>query len=148
MSGFRFLPKNHRHRPYHDLAYRSESLNSRTPLKPQEKRLVDGDDEPGFFMSRSQEHEMGEVASLPGSDVDEESGMTTKGRHGKHQPDQSGHRIASTKTGEKLSKEAAKLADKLVFKNILINAALIGLWYTFSLSISIVSELPRPYQVY
>lgn len=72
------------------------------------------------------------------SEVDEETGLTTEERRKhferKHQHDDLDARIA----GEGRIAQSDS-ADKMVIRDLLINAALIGLWYLFSLSISIVS---------
>jgi hypothetical protein len=90
-------------------------------------------DDPGS-MSESEEHEMDDMRS----EIDEETGLTAEEQQKhferKRQHDDLDARIA----GEgKLAQSDS--ADKLVIRNLLINAALIGLWYLFSLSISIVS---------
>ena len=97
-------------------------------------------------MSGSEEHELGEVISLSGSDNDEETGLTSEERRKylrrkrrKHQLDS---RIADEPTHGSLSNDAAKLADRQVLRSLVINTLLIVSWYTFSLSISIVSPPP------
>ena len=97
-------------------------------------------------MSGSEEHELGEVISLSGSDNDEEPGLTSEERRKylrrkrrKHQLD---FRIADEPTYGSLSNDAAKLADRQVLRSLVINTLLIVSWYTFSLSISIVSPPP------
>ena len=97
-----------------------------------QEELGSGDD-PGS-MSESEEHEMDDMRS----EIDEETGLTAEEQQKhferKRQHDDLDARIA----GEgKLAQSDS--ADKLVIRNLLINAALIGLWYLFSLSISIVS---------
>jgi solute carrier family 35, member C2 len=87
-------------------------------------------------MSESEEHEMDDI----GSDVDEETGLTAEERQ-KHidrnrRHDDLGARIAGD---GKITKNES--ADKTVLRNLLLNGALIGLWYLFSLSISIVSSV-------
>lgn len=84
-------------------------------------------------MSESEEHEMDEMSM----DIDEETGLTAEERQKyferKRQHDNLDIRIAGVGTCTQ-----SDSADKLVVRNLLINGALIGLWYIFSLSISIV----------
>ena len=76
------------------------------------------------------------------ADVDEETGLTGKERQKhiqrKKWRDALDFRIGG---GGGISKEEAKQADRNVIRNLLFNAVLIGLWYIFSLSISIVGLL-------
>ena len=96
-------------------------------------------------MSESEEHEMGPLGS--DVDVDEETGLTGKERQKylqrKRRRDDLDSRIAG---GGGISKEEARQADRNVVRNLLFNACLIGLWYLFSLSISIVriQDCQRP----
>jgi solute carrier family 35 protein C2 len=90
-------------------------------------------------MSGSEEHELGTLDS----DLDLDDGETGLDRYErqkhlkrKRRHDGLDSRIAGTAG---LSKDEAKEADKRVMRNLLVNAALIGGWYFFSLSISIVS---------
>ena len=75
---------------------------------------------------------------------DEEAGLTGVDRrrkqHKRHRNTQLDQRVAQ----ETVTEEERKEADRSVIKSLLINAALIGLWYFFSLSISLVRRLPRP----
>lgn len=74
------------------------------------------------------------------SQDDEEAGLT--GQDGRRQKKASrrdsslGNRIAGV---EAVSAEDKKVADVHVLKNMMINCSLIGLWYCFSLSISLVT---------
>ena len=93
---------------------------------------------------------MGDLGSFAGSDNndedrDEESGLTTAERRKflrrKRRKNRLENRIAGNHGDGVLSQESKKLADRQVLRKILINSALIAAWYTFSLSISIVSLL-------
>jgi hypothetical protein len=90
-------------------------------------------------MSSSQVLELDDLASDAGSEADEETGLTGKESRKyiqrRRQDVPLDARIAGSAS---ITKEAEKLADRHVFKDLLVNAALIGLWYTFALSISIV----------
>lgn len=94
-------------------------------------------------MSESEEHELGALDSDVDADEDEETGLTkherlkyVKRKRRRHGLDS---RIAGTAG---IDKDEAKEADRFVLRNLMVNAALIGLWYFFSLSISIVSPWP------
>ena len=111
--------------------------------KDTESRIPDSYHDITSSMSSSEEHELDEVVSLPGSDNDEETGLTSAERRRylrrKRRKNQLDTRIADQPTYGSLSKEAARLADRRVLRSLIINSLLIAAWYTFSLSISIVS---------
>jgi solute carrier family 35, member C2 len=118
----------------------------RQTTRPQNehKRSSDSEDGSDASMTASEELEMDDLASDAGSEADEETGLTGKeSRKHLHEQRQSvplDARIAGNTT---ITKEAKELADQHVLKDLLMNALLIGLWYIFSLSISIVS-ITRP----
>lgn len=93
-------------------------------------------------MSGSEEHELGALDSDANFEDDEETGLNKDERQKylkrKRIRDGLDARIAGT---ARLSQDEAKEADKSVLHRLLVNAGLIGLWYLFSLSISIVSLL-------
>ena len=95
-------------------------------------------------MSEGEEHEMDDLASDAGSEVDEETGLTAKENRKylqkRRQSVALDARIAGNTT---ITKEAEKIADQHVLKDLLVNAFLIGLWYIFALSISIVSVMSK-----
>lgn len=90
-------------------------------------------------MSESEEHEMDEIMS----DVDEETGLTAEERQ-RHFEQQRQNANLDTRLAGNGSSAQSNSADKMVIRNLLINGALIGLWYIFSLSISIVCTIPPP----
>ena len=99
-------------------------------------------------MSTSEVLEMTDVnseagsGSGSGSEMDEETGLTKREHRQKKRPqDQLDVRIQEHVP---VSKYEARLADRDVVRKLLINSVLILLWYFFSLSISIVSNSPRP----
>jgi len=95
-------------------------------------------------MSEGEEHEMDDLASDAGSEADEETGLTAKESKKYLQKQRQSvaldARIAGNTT---ITKEAKKIADQHVLKDLLVNAFLIGLWYIFALSISIVSVMSK-----
>ena len=102
------------------------------------------DDETGS-MSESEEHELGPLDSDVEFGQDEEAGLNKHARRKymrrKQRRDGLGSRIAGT---AHLSEDEVRQADKKVKRKLLTNALLIGGWYFFSLSISIVSRTPAP----
>jgi solute carrier family 35 protein C2 len=87
-------------------------------------------------MSESEEHEMDDI----GSDVGEETGLTGEERQKHWEPDRRDDDLGARIAGDgKIIKNES--ADKTVVRSLLLNGALIGLWYLFSLSISIVSAV-------
>ena len=91
-------------------------------------------------LSTSDDVELDELASEDGLEDDEETGLTiaerkerTRRKIRRMQLDQ---RVA---VDHKSSKQEQMEANQSVIKNSIINAILIGLWYMFSLSISVVT---------
>ncbi|KIV90171.1 hypothetical protein PV10_07502 [Exophiala mesophila] len=100
------------------------------------------DDELASSMSSSEEHELGPLDSDVEMEDDEESGLSKHERRkflkSKRQAHTLDARIAGTAG---LSADEARQADQNVIRNLLINAALVGGWYFFSLSISIYNKM-------
>lgn len=132
--------------PAHNIPAQNDDTlsNVRRGEQDTETKAPEVEDDIVSSMSGSEEHELGEIASLVGSEEDEETGLTTaEGRkyiRSKRRKNRLDTRIAGGH--ESLTKEAARLADKHVVGKLLINALLIASWYAFSLSISIVSKYP------
>jgi solute carrier family 35 protein C2 len=79
---------------------------------------------------------------------DEETGLTGKDKSRRKKRRRRNTLLDQRIAGKvKITAEEKKEADQYVVKNILINGLLIGLWYLFSLSISIVgrSKARSPY---
>jgi solute carrier family 35, member C2 len=97
-------------------------------------------------MSDSEEHELGQMES--DVEYDEETGLSTEERR-KHlsqqrKRNQLDARISGVSGSTSMSKDEARQADKDVVRRVITNTILIGLWYFFSLSISIVSDMMDP----
>lgn len=96
------------------------------------------EDEDKSIMSDSSEHELDAFNS--DDDLDVESGLPTEERRKflskKRRQNNLDTRIAGVPG--RLSKQEKKEADKHVIQKLMINAGLIGMWYFFSLSISLV----------
>jgi hypothetical protein len=129
------------HKPPSVAPRRKYKRQTTSPQNENKRTSVSEDDSDGS-MSASEELEMEDLASDAGSEADEETGLTAKESRKylqkQRQRVQLDARIAGNTT---ITKEAKKLADQHVLKDLLVNAMLIGLWYIFSLSISIVSIL-------
>lgn len=132
---------------------RSQTSEHIVPINPRRKFRRRGtgdsaegkisDDEMQSSVSESEEHELDQVDS--DFDVNERSGLATEERRKRLQVKKRRSEAATDAAAYKngLSKEEQKAADKDVIKKLVTNAILIGLWYFFSLSISIVSGLSR-----
>lgn len=129
-----------------DLPPEPPSVNPRRKYKRQptsppneNKRTLESEDGSDASMSSSEELELNDLASDAGSEADEETGLTGKESRKYVQKQRQNVRLDARIAGDApISKEAKKLADQHVRKDLLVNAVLIGLWYIFALSISIV----------
>ncbi|KIX05851.1 uncharacterized protein Z518_03824 [Rhinocladiella mackenziei CBS 650.93] len=102
----------------------------------------DGSEDGTASMSGSEEHELGALDSDADIDDDEETGFGKHGRRKYLKRKRRQHGLDSRIAGTgAISKDEAREADKNVMRNLLINAALIGLWYFFSLAISIYNKM-------
>ncbi|KAK4201806.1 triose-phosphate transporter family-domain-containing protein [Triangularia verruculosa] len=97
----------------------------------------------------SEEGSLGEPLRLEELDVglsdedlhdDEETGLTAKERTRKKKKRTRNQLLDQRIVREKVSPEEQKQADRNVMKELLINAGLIGLWYTLSLLISLYNK--------
>ncbi|KAK4155512.1 putative nucleotide-sugar transporter YMD8 [Chaetomidium leptoderma] len=125
---------NSRHR-----SPRPRSLSSRTP--------ANGDDE-GKIVEESSD---GEVSIRPGEideddltdeDLhdDEEAGLTGKDRRRKRRKRRRNQLLDQRVVREGISPEEKQEADRNVARSLLVNGVLIGLWYFFSLLISLYNK--------
>lgn len=71
---------------------------------------------------------------------DEETGLTKKDKKRKRSKRRRNTRLDQRIAQDKLSEEERKEADQNVARSLAINAVLIGLWYLFSLSISLYNK--------
>jgi solute carrier family 35, member C2 len=72
---------------------------------------------------------------------DEETGLNSKDKRRKQRKRRRNTRLDQRIVRDKLTDEERRQANKNIFQKLAINAGLIGLWYIFSLSISLVSNL-------
>jgi solute carrier family 35 protein C2 len=73
---------------------------------------------------------------------DEETGLTREDKRRKRQKKRRNTMLDQRIVRDKITVEERKEADHNVVEKLLINGALIGLWYLFSLCISLVSAAP------
>ncbi|XDG09359.1 hypothetical protein ABKA04_008974 [Annulohypoxylon sp. FPYF3050] len=71
---------------------------------------------------------------------DEETGLTKKDKRRKQAKRRRNTRLDQRIARDRITDEERKEADQNVFKKLVINAILIGLWYLFSLSISLYNK--------
>ena len=95
----------------------------------------DSEDEDKSIMTDSSDHELDDF----GSDDDVESGLPTEERRKFLRKQRKQNNLDSRIAGVA---GRLKEADKTVLQKVIQNAALICLWYFFSLSISLVRTLP------
>ena len=131
-----------------DTAVRSQPQR-RSPLSvaprssiQEESRLDEaGDDDE---RSTSEDVELDNLSD-DGLQDDEETGLTTKDKGKRKRKRRRNTLMDQRIAGDlKITADEKKEADQNVVKKSLINGLLIGLWYLFSLSISIVQPLPTP----
>lgn len=116
---------------------RSQSIrNTAIANGTDEPKIVEesGDEDP----SRADEWDQDGLSDEDLHD-DEETGLTGKDRQRKLRKKRRNQRLDQRIAREKISPEEKKEADRNVIKRLAINCALIGLWYFFSLQISLVS---------
>jgi solute carrier family 35, member C2 len=105
----------------------------------EEMKLGSADEE----LSASDDVELSAVSDDEGLQDDEETGLTGKDKQKRKRRRRRNTLLDQRIAGEaRVTDEEKKEATKSVVKNSLINVCLIGLWYLFSLSISIVSPAP------
>ncbi|KAH0536916.1 hypothetical protein FGG08_006254 [Glutinoglossum americanum] len=93
------------------------------------------------YSDDSESLELEELESEDGVEDDEETGLTAKERGRRRRRKRRNARVDERIIGgSKVTKEEEREADQSVLKRSIINIILIGLWYTFSLSISIYNK--------
>jgi solute carrier family 35 protein C2 len=110
---------------------------------PEETKHGGGGDEE---QRTSDDVELGAISDDEGLQDDEETGLTGKDKQRRKKRRRRNTLLDQRIGGDgRATADEKKEANKSVIKSILINVSLIGLWYLFSLSISIVSPfLPNP----
>jgi solute carrier family 35 protein C2 len=96
-------------------------------------------------VSTSDDVELSHLASDDALSDDEETGLTKKDKEHRKRTRRKNTRLDGRIAGNIHSaQQDQKEADRTVMRSMIINILLIGSWYLFSLSISIVSEHMRP----
>lgn len=134
------VPTGHRRRrsslmsPSNGFARGNRPRGQSVGLQEEPKISEEGDDDPwGFQADRGED-------SVSDEDLhsDEEAGLTEQDRRRKEKKRRRNTRLDNRIIRENITQEERREADQNVVKNLLINGSLIGLWYLFSLSISLV----------
>ncbi|KAJ4295893.1 hypothetical protein N0V88_004595 [Collariella sp. IMI 366227] len=105
-----------------------------------------GDDEDKIVEESSDEDapRLGDVSDMELTDEDlhddEETGLTGKDRRRKRRRRTKNQQLDQRVVRDTVSQEEKKEADRNVVKNLVVNGVLIGLWYFFSLLISLYNK--------
>jgi len=118
---------------------RGQSIRSQAEGLEDSKILEEGNTDAGALRPHDRSDD-----SLSDEDLhdDEETGLTTKDKRRKKQKKRRNTLLDQRIVKESVTEEEKREADRNVLRRSLINVTLIGLWYFFSLSISIVSHPP------
>ncbi|KAI0971449.1 triose-phosphate transporter family-domain-containing protein [Xylaria arbuscula] len=131
------------------------SASPNTPLRPSSRtgrpRATSikntGDVEPkiseedlAIYSSRSNARDDEDPLSDEDLHDDEETGLTSKDKRRKQSKRRRSTRLDQRIARDNLSDEERKQADQSVVRRLAVNAVLIGLWYMFSLSISLYNK--------
>lgn len=143
-------PSGHRRRRS-SLINPANSASSRSQRPRSQSILGPVDDDEGKIPEESSDDDplrLNEVDEDGLSDEDlhddEETGLTGKDRRRKRRKRNRNQLLDQRIVRDSISQEEKKEADRSVAKQLLINGALIGLWYFFSLCISLVRALRIP----
>jgi len=151
-SGIEMIPESSSHRRRRsslmnavntDIPAATKRPKTRSPTKGGNSTSIQEEPKPGDDddTSTSDNVELADLSEEDGLQDDEETGLTGKDKRRikkrKRRNTLLDHRIA----GEvQITAEEKREADQNVLRRSLVNGLLIGLWYIFSLSISIVSS--------
>ncbi|KAI0915111.1 triose-phosphate transporter family-domain-containing protein [Ustulina deusta] len=143
-------PMGHRRRRSTLSAGPNASLppNTRTTGRPRATSIKNtGDAEPkiseeDLVLNNSRPEAREDEDSLSDEDLhdDEETGLTNKDKRRKQKKRRRNTRLDQRIARDNLTDEERKQADQNVIRRLAVNAALIGLWYMFSLSISLYNK--------
>jgi solute carrier family 35 protein C2 len=101
----------------------------------------DGEHSDGSSKTESTDLELDDMRSEDGLEDDEETGLTGRDRRRRRRRKRRNTRLDQRIVEDPgYSKEEEKLANQNLMRSILINAVLIGLWYLFSISISVYNK--------
>ncbi|KAK3945355.1 hypothetical protein QBC46DRAFT_303285 [Diplogelasinospora grovesii] len=123
------------------------SSTTRRSSRPARVVAANGPDDDGIPVGRRSVDALGlaeerEEDGLSDEDLhdDEETGLTGKDRKRKRRKRKHNTLLDQRIVKERLSVDEKKEADQNVLRKLLVNGALIGLWYMFSLSISLYNK--------
>ncbi|KAJ9161381.1 TPT-domain-containing protein [Coniochaeta hoffmannii] len=116
---------------------RGQSIRSQAEGLEDSKILEEGNTDAGALRPHDRSDD-----SLSDEDLhdDEETGLTTKDKRRKKQKKRRNTLLDQRIVKESVTEEEKREADRNVLRRSLINVTLIGLWYFFSLSISIYNK--------
>ncbi|KAI0428100.1 triose-phosphate transporter family-domain-containing protein [Xylaria sp. FL1042] len=100
------------------------------------------EEDSGLYNSRSNARDDDDDSFLSDEDLhdDEETGLTSKDKRRKQAKRRRSTRLDQRIVRDNLTDEERKQADQSVIRRLATNAVLIGLWYMFSLSISLYNK--------
>lgn len=115
---------------------------SNTRAEPGEAKISEENDAADFAADAGKAEETDEDSALSDEDLhdDEETGLTRKDRRRKRAKRRRNTRLDNRVIRDKITDEERKEADQNMAKTLATNAILIGLWYLFSLSISLYNK--------
>ncbi|KAI1826421.1 triose-phosphate transporter family-domain-containing protein [Xylaria intraflava] len=119
----------------------SRSTSNRTE-RPRAPSLRNTPDTPDPKISEEDQAPYNSAESLSDEDLhdDEETGLTIKDKRRKRNKRRRNTRLDQRIVPDRLTDEERRRADENVIKKLAVNAVLIGLWYFFSLSISLYNK--------
>ncbi|OCK78262.1 TPT-domain-containing protein [Lepidopterella palustris CBS 459.81] len=107
----------------------------------EDKSSSDDDNSDSSNKTESTDLELDDMNSDEGLEDDEETGLTGRDRQRRRRRKRRHTRLDERVIGDvKITKEEEKLATQSMMRSLLINALLIGLWYLFSISISLYNK--------
>lgn len=140
-------PSGHRRRRSSLINPANPATNDRHRARSQSIRTLPSGDDDNKILEESSSNESARPGEVDSGDLtdedlhdDEETGLTGKDKRRKRRKKRRNQRLDQRVVGDHISPEEKKEADLSVVKNLFINAILIGLWYLFSLLISLVWE--------
>ncbi|ORY66305.1 triose-phosphate transporter family-domain-containing protein [Pseudomassariella vexata] len=119
---------------------RPRAQSMRSTGEPGDAKISEEDH--SAHVSRAEELEDDDDSNFTDEDLhdDEETGLTKKDRRRKRAKRRRNTRLDNRIARDKLTVEERKQADQNMARKLAINAILIGLWYLFSLSISLYNK--------
>ncbi|KAL2158484.1 hypothetical protein VTH06DRAFT_4251 [Thermothelomyces fergusii] len=140
-------PSGHRRRRSSLINPAGSSTNDRHRARSQSIRALPSGDDDNKILEESSGNESGRLGEVDSGDLtdedlhdDEETGLTGRDRRRKRRKKRRNQLLDQRVVADHISPEERKEADRNVVKNLFINTILIGLWYLFSLLISLYNK--------